>query len=79
MCPCGAEFWKPVVLHIEKERLDMRNSSFNTRGDEPRRERPRNAKETRLLDILKYWGFHAAAINMDTRHVDLDAAIASLG
>ncbi len=44
-----------------------------------RRERKQSAKEIRLRDTLKYWGFHRASEEMDImrERIDLDTAIAS--
>lgn len=47
-----------------------------------RRERSKNepalnTKEYRLIELLKYWGFHNAAAFIDLRHIDVDAITAS--
>lgn len=43
------------------------------------RERKYSNKEKLLVDILRYWGFHQAAANLDfhRERIDLDTVIAS--
>ena len=42
------------------------------------KERPRAPREKHLCDILRYWGYHQAAANIDFRdRIDVEATILS--
>jgi hypothetical protein len=43
------------------------------------KEKPRNIREKFLCDILRYWGFHQAAANIDfvRERIDVEATITS--
>lgn len=47
----------------------------NNRRVDKEQERLRTTKELRLLELLRYWGFHSAAAMLDTRFIDLDNAL----
>ena len=50
-----------------------------TEGRFFQKERHRNPREKLLCDILRYWGFHQAAANVDfyRERIDVEAAIVS--